>query len=209
MNMPILVPALVLVLCLYLGGASSLRGCPFLYAFGRKLGSALMQDHRQIRAASSRHLAPRTSHPPQSTRPSSLAAMPAPTSKTNGVSAGSAAAPKKPSRNQLKRDKKKARKHAAPESSTTDGGGGESTTDAESSVGGTDTESEMDFELEVSNGLLPTEVSRAGHLALRMVDGRTEGRWRAAAALNLDLGATGLTRLALAGPLPRRHQAQR
>lgn len=78
--------------------------------------------------------------------------MPTPVPKTNGVSANAAAAPKKPSRNQLKRDKKKARKHAAP----TDGG--ETTTDAESSVGGTDTESEMDSELEVR---FPLSLNRA------------------------------------------------
>lgn len=64
--------------------------------------------------------------------------MPPPAPKINGEASSSA---KKPSRNQLKRDKKKARKHTQPDGPTDS----ERETDAESSVA----ESEMDFELEV------------------------------------------------------------
>lgn len=64
--------------------------------------------------------------------------MPPPAPKLNGETSSSA---KRPSRNQLKRDKKKARKHTQPDGPTDS----ERETDAESSVA----ESEMDFELEV------------------------------------------------------------
>jgi hypothetical protein len=105
--------------------------------------------------------------------------MPAPVPKTNGVSAEAALAPKKPSRNQLKRDKKKARKHATPSAATD--GAGETTTDAESSVGGTDTESEMDFELEVRCCVSCRKVSSLESGALYSLRGAAsqaaEGRW--------------------------------